>query len=149
MKETPQQTCQQRCAMMCLWGTASKCDSKCIRWSYSTLDIAARSVSGRQYEKTYLDVCIFNPHTPTNRQDQLSQSYTKNECVKKREYKQKVREVEHASFTPLVLVETGGMANEATYMYFYKRLASLLVKKWSQSYSSTISWLCCLLSFSS
>ena len=45
------------------------------------------------------------------------------------QYEQRVREVEHASFTrtPLVLSATGGMANEAT--VFYKRLASCLTTK--------------------
>ena len=38
------------------------------------------------------------------------------------------------------------MANEAT--VFYKRLASCLAMKWDQSYSSTLSWLRCRLTFS-
>ena len=65
-------------------------------------------------------------HAPTNVHDQLSQCYKKHECVKKRAYEQRVREVEHVSFTSLVLAATGGMANEAT--YFYTRLASLLAR---------------------
>ena len=40
-------------------------------------------------------------------------------------YEQRIREVEHASFTPLVFSATGGLGNEAK--TFYKRLASLLV----------------------
>ena len=50
------------------------------------------------------------------------------------------------TFTPLVFSATGGMANEAT--VFYKRLASCLAMKWDQSYSSTLSWLRCRLTFS-
>jgi hypothetical protein len=65
---------------------------------------------------------------------------------KKRLYEQRVREVEHASFTPLVLSATGGMANEAT--TFYKRLASCLATKWDQPYAPTMSWLRCRLTFS-
>ncbi len=38
------------------------------------------------------------------------------------------------------------MAHEAT--TFYKRLASCLATKWDQSYSSTMSWLHCRLTFS-
>ena len=48
---------------------------------------------------------------------------------KKREgnnYDQRVHEVEHATFTPLVLSTTGGMGRAAT---FYKRLASMVVEK--------------------
>ena len=47
---------------------------------------------------------------------------------------------------PLVLSATGGLAREAT--TFYKRLASMLASKWDQSYSSTLCWLRCRLTFS-
>ena len=50
------------------------------------------------------------------------------EC-KKKAYEERVCEVEHASYTPLVLSATGGMANEAT--HFYKRLTSRLAEKWA------------------
>ena len=66
--------------------------------------------------------------------------------LKKNEYEVRVREIEHSSFTPLVLSATGGLAHEAT--IFYKRLASCLANKWDQSYNSTISWLRCRLTFS-
>ena len=57
-----------------------------------------------------------------------------------------VREVEHASFVPLVMSATGGLARQAS--NFYKRLASLLADKWEQPYSTTLYWLRCSLSFS-
>ena len=66
--------------------------------------------------------------------------------IKKRAYEQRIQEVEHASFTPLIFSASGGMAREAT--TFYKRLASLLSTKREQSYSSTMTWLRFLLSFS-
>ena len=107
------------------------------------LDIAANGFWGGRYERTFFDVRIFNPHAPTNRHPRC---YKKHELEKKRQYEQRVREVEHASFTPLVLSVTGGMANEAS--VFYKRLASELATKWDQPYSSTLSWLRCRLTFS-
>ena len=64
---------------------------------------------------------------------------------KKRAYKQRVREIEHASFIPLVLSASGGLAKEAK--NFYKRLASKLAEKWDHSYSLTMNWLRCTLSF--
>ena len=77
------------------------------------LDIAANGVWGGNFERTYFDVRVFNPHAPTNRHTQLSSCYRKHEREKKRAYKQRVREVEHATFTPLVMAATGGLANEA------------------------------------
>ena len=62
-------------------------------------------------------------------------------------YEQRVREVEHSSFTPPVLSATSGMANEA--ITFCKRLASCLTMKWDYPCSSTMSWLRCRLTFSS
>ena len=60
--------------------------------------------------------------------------------------KQRIIDLEHSSFTPLVLSSTGGLGPAATFTY--KRLATLLAGKWNQSYSSTMSWLRCRLSFS-
>ena len=63
-----------------------------------------------------------------------------------RPYGQRIRKIEHASFTPVVMSATGGLAHEAT--YFYKRLASLLSRKWGDKYSVVMGWLRCSLSFS-
>ena len=65
---------------------------------------------------------------------------------KKRAYEQRIREVEHGTFTPLVMSLTGGLGNAATVCY--KRLASLLCAKWNQPYNSTMAWIRCRLTFS-
>ena len=80
------------------------------------LDIAANGFWGGRFERTYIDVRVFNPHAPSNQQSSLSSCYRRQESLKKRAYEQRVREVEHASFTPLVLSATGGMANEASFL---------------------------------
>jgi len=72
--------------------------------------------------------------------------YWKQEAIKKRAYEQRVREVEHSWFTPLVLSATGGLAAEAT--TFFKRFAARLADKWEQPYSKTMAWLRCCLTFS-
>ena len=73
------------------------------------LDIAANGFWGGWFEHTFFDVRVFNSHAPSNRHPHC---YRKHELEKKHHYEQWVREVEHASFTPLVLSATGGMANE-------------------------------------
>ena len=110
------------------------------------LDIAANGFWGGRFEKTFMDVRIFNPHAPSNKQTTLTSCYRKHERLKKRAYEQRVRETEHATFTPLVLSATGGMRMEAT--IFYKRLASFLATKWDQPYSTTVAWLRCRITFS-
>ena len=110
--------------------------------------IAANGVwgGGGTFERTYFDIRVFNPHAPSNRHTDLQSVYRKHEQIKKRAYEQRIREVEHSTFSPLVLSATGGLAGEAN--IFYKRLASMLASKWDHSYSSTLCWLRCRLSFS-
>ncbi len=110
------------------------------------LDIAVNGFWGGRYEKTFLDVRVFNPHAPSNSNTSINNCYRKHEKEKKRAYEQRILEVEHASFTPIVLSATGGMAKQST--SFYKRLASLLADKWDHKYSQTLYWLRCRLSFS-
>ena len=110
------------------------------------LDVTANGVWGGRRERMYIDVRVFNPFAPSNRQMSLDKCFSKHEKVKKRAYEHRVREVEHASFVPLVMSATGSMAREAT--NFYKRLVSLLAEKWDQTYNETLHWLRCLISFS-
>ena len=110
------------------------------------LDIAANGVWGGTFERTYFDVRVFNPHAPSNRQTNLQSVYRKHEQIKKRAYEQRIREIEHATFSPLVLSATCGLAKEAN--TFYKRFASMLASKWDHNYSSTLCWLRCRLAFS-
>ncbi len=107
------------------------------------LDIAANGVWGGTFERTYFE---FNPHPPSNRHADPQTIYRKHEQIKKRAYEQRIREIEHATFSPIVLSATGGLAREAT--IFYKRLASMLSSKWDQTYNSTLRWLRCRLAFS-
>ena len=85
-------------------------------------------VSGGRSERAFVDVRVFNPFAPSNAASSLSTCYKKHENSKKRAYGQRIREIEHTSFTPVVMSATGGLAHEAT--CFYKCLASLLSHKW-------------------
>ena len=109
------------------------------------LDVAASGFWGGRFERAFFDVRVFNPHAPSNRQP-LPSCYRKHENLKKRAYEQRVREVEHGSFIPLVFSLTGGMGNAASVCY--KCLASLISAKRDTSYSSTLAWIRCSLSFS-
>lgn len=92
------------------------------------------------------DVRVFNPFAPSNRHSSLASTYRQHENIKKRHYEQRIREVEHSSFTPLVFSLSGGIGPAASAVY--KRLASQLSGKWKQAYSTTLGWLRCRISFS-
>ena len=104
-------------------------------------DIAANCFWGGRIERTFVDIRVFNPYAPSNKNTTIEKCFRKHEMEKKRAYAQRVREIEHSSFTPLVMSASGGLAKEAT--NFYKRLASLLADKWDQPYSVTMNWLRC------
>ena len=109
------------------------------------LDISACGVWGGRFERTFFDVRVFNPSARSNRSTPLQSVFRKHEMEKKRHYEQRVLEIEHSSFTPLVMSVTGGMGPLAT--IFYKRLAAMLAEKQGMQYSKTIQWICCKLSF--
>jgi len=110
------------------------------------LDVAMNGFWGGRSERSFVDVRVFNPLAVSNASSSLSSNFRKHENIKKRAYAQRVREVEHATFTPLVMSASGGLAHEAS--IFYKRLASMLASKWGDNYSSVMGWLRCCLSFS-
>ena len=110
------------------------------------LDMSAQGFWGDRHERAFFDVRLFNPLAPNNCRFSFSTTYRRHEATKKRSYEQRVREIEHGSFTPLVFSASGGMAPAATITF--KILASLLAENRQQEYNKTIAWIRCQLSFS-
>ena len=108
-------------------------------------DIRARGFWGRQ-QSAFFDIRVFHPNAPSYRHTSISAMYRRHEQAKKREYGDRIREVEMASFTPLVFATTGGMGREAS--AFYRPLADLMAANNNSTYSTTMAWMRCVLSFS-
>ena len=108
-------------------------------------DIHVRGFWGRR-QGAFFDVRVFHPNAPSYRSSSIQSLYRRHEQEKKREYGDRVREIEQASFTPLVFATTGGMGREAS--IFYRRLADLLSHRNNVTYNTTLAWLRCTLSFS-
>ena len=53
--------------------------------------------------------------------------YKKHESEKKRQYVERVMEIEQGMFAPLVFTTTGGMADE--YVKYHSRLTELIINK--------------------
>ena len=66
------------------------------------------------HQDTFFDVRVFNPLASSNRNTTIPALFKANEHTKRRSYEQRVIEVEHGSFTPLVFAATGGMGPAAT-----------------------------------
>ena len=117
-----------------------------IREDGAHLDIVAENFWGRDRQNAFFDVRVFNPYAQSHHSSTLAQCYRRNEQEKKRSYEERVRKVEHGSFSPLIFSTSGGLGPIGTVVY--KRIASLIAEKWDQPYSRTLFWLRCKLSFS-
>ena len=81
--------------------------------------------------RAFFDVRVFYPNARSNfKHPHLKSVLTVQENEKKRAYVERICEVEHGSFTPLVFSSTGSTGLEAT--TFYKQLASLLAKNYRE-----------------
>ena len=109
------------------------------------LDIGARGFWNDRFSRTLFDVRVFHPNAMSAQATALSSQYAKHERLKRREYEERVREVEGASFVPMIFSTAGGMGPAATITF--KRLANLLSEKLDVSYSGMINFIRCRLSF--
>ena len=91
------------------------------------LDVAATNVWERNGQRSFFDIRVFNPLAATHVNVSLKKCYTSQEGEKRRIYEQRIREVEHGSFSPLVFNTLGGFGPLATVVY--KRIASQISDK--------------------
>ena len=96
-------------------------------------DIRARGFWGQQ-QSALFDIRVFHPNAPSYRRTSIPAMYRRHEQAKNREYGDRIREVEMASFTPLVFATTGGMGREAS--AFYRRLCALMAAKNNSTYTA-------------
>ena len=98
------------------------------------LDISARGLWG-PFQKTMMDVRIFHPNADSYRNRTIDALYLHHENVKRKDYEQRVLQVEKC--TPLVYSTTGGMAPRAT--AFHQRLAKMVADKRQERYGDVMS----------
>ncbi|KAG1670342.1 MFS-type transporter SLC18B1 [Nymphon striatum] len=92
-------------------------------------DVSARGfwVKGR---KTFVDIRVFNPLAKMYNKNEnitLKSAYQINENSKMREYNERILQIEHGTFTPLVFSAFGGMGYESS--RFFKRLNEMIAEK--------------------
>ena len=80
-----------------------------------------------------------HPNADSYRDLTPKQIWKKHENEKKRQYAERVMEIEQGTFTPLVFTTIGGMAYEC--VKYHSRLAELIPNKKGQSYPSAIYWI--------
>ena len=108
------------------------------------LDVSVRGFWQRG-QRAFYDVRVFNPFAKSYLNQKLETAFRSNENEKKRQYNQRVIEVEHGSFTPLIFTPYGGNGREAE--RFIVELALKLSEKKQLQYSIVMHWLRAKLSF--
>lgn len=107
--------------------------------SNARVDIVAGGMWGGRFERAFFDVCVFNAFAQSNSARPLASTYEFHEKRKIRKYGERIREVEHGSFVPLVFSTSGGCGPITKNCV--KRLALLLAQKRQITYADAISWL--------
>ena len=65
------------------------------------LDVVASGVWGGRFERTFLDVKVFNPYAPSNRTSSLPVCYHRHEQEKRQRYDRRIREMSGLHFCRL------------------------------------------------
>ena len=131
-------------------GLGNRLSRKCTRTPeclrICPIIIKAPKFWDKSKQPTFFDVRIFNSLATSNCTSSSDACYRRHEHEKRRAYEQRILEVEHGTFTPLVLSTSGGWGPSATMAF--KRLAGLISEKHCQPYSSTLNFIRCKISFS-
>ena len=112
--------------------------------SDARLDIHARGFWEKP-SSAFFDVRVCHPNAESYKDLSPQQIYRQHENEKKRMYAQRVMEIEHGTFTPLVFTTTGGVSEECK--RYHNRLAELIAAKKGEDYSTTMSWIRAKVSF--
>ena len=108
------------------------------------LDIAAREFWDRE-QKVFFDVRIFNPFAQKHLNQSLNIAFNQNEREKKRQYNQRVVQVERGSFIPIVFSAYGGLGREIN--HFVSALLDRLAEKCHLEYNIAMNWIRTKISF--
>ena len=107
-------------------------------------DIRARGL-WRKGQNAFFDVRITNCNSNSQNQSSTAKIYQKHEAEKKRMYNDRIMNVEHGSFTPLVYSVNGGAGPEC--FKFHQHVAEQIATKRGERYEKVLTWMRCKISF--
>ena len=96
-------------------------------------------------EEAFFDVRVFHADAPSYRSTSLEDLFVQHERRKQLEYEERVVNVDHGSFCPLVFSTTGATGPLCT--RFLRRLAAQIADKNEVDYATTMAWIRCRVSF--
>jgi len=102
------------------------------------LDVKAGGFWQRS-QTAFFDIRVTHVNSSSQARKPTQTIFKSHEDSKKREYLERVLNIEHGVFTPLVFGTNGGMGKEC--QVFVKQLATRLAEKTNEKYSDTITWM--------
>ena len=101
-------------------------------------DVSGVGVWG-EHERTFLDVKAFHPNCQSYVDMDIGKAYVHHQNIKKNNYQERVLNVEHGSFTPIIISTAGGVGPEAN--RHHKRIAQLMALKKKGEYPQIIQYI--------
>ena len=108
------------------------------------LDIRARGF-WRRGQNAFFDVRVTNADSASQVNSSIPSIFRKHEESKKREYNERVMQIEQGTFTPLIFTTTGSMGPEC--LQYHKSLADKIASKTGERYAYIMNFIRCKLSF--
>ena len=96
-------------------------------------------------EDAFFDIRVFHLNAPSYRHMTFQEACQHHQRLKQLEYEERIINVDHGSFCPLVFSTSGAVGPLCS--QFLKRLAGKIADKDGADYSSTVAWLRCRISF--
>lgn len=107
-------------------------------------DISAMGFWSRN-QRAFFDIRVFNAYAQRYANTTLKSAFVQNEKEKKRQYNERIVNVDRGSFTPLIFTTNGGTGRECE--HFIKALALQMSDKKDERYAMTINYIRTKLSF--
>ena len=102
------------------------------------IDIRTRGLWERG-QQAFFDLRVFDPHACRYRNNSLQQCHVMNEQEKKRAYNERILQIDHGTFTPLVFSINGSMGRKC--QKSYSRLAQMRSEKRDLLQSILSNWI--------
>ena len=94
------------------------------------LDVKVRGFWGTPHQCAFFEVRVFNPNSESYSELEMATCYRHHEGEKCCIYENRVREVEHGSFTPLVFSTSGRMERAVLFKYRVCAFSLVIVSFW-------------------
>ena len=99
----------------------------------------------RPFQNAFFDVQVTNPNSNCYQHQPSEVTLIQHEQTKKRNYNDRIMNIEHGTFTPLIFSINGGMGPEAR--VYHMNLALKIAEKSGECYSKIMTWMRCKLRF--